>query len=150
VVSQGQFNRQQQSSLDARLRDWLMLDKFDLGPQPQTTGDPRIQGSLTSRLQTNGDSQVRDSMTFEITTRVVDIRPNGTLVLEGRDEVRHNEELWRRSLTGECRREDIQPNNSISARKLYNVRVDKQEQGHVRDSVKRGWLLRAMDGFKPF
>jgi flagellar L-ring protein precursor FlgH len=81
---------------------------------------------------------------------IVDIQPNGNLVLEGHQTIRNNEEEWRLSITGICRREAIQPDRTVTSDVIYDLRVDKEEVGQVRDGYSRGWLLKWYDKYKPF
>jgi flagellar L-ring protein precursor FlgH len=92
----------------------------------------------------------RDAMKFTIACEVVDVRPNGTLVIEGRRSVRNNEEVWDAALTGVVRPEDLLPNNTVRSENIAELRVYKRELGHVRDAYRRGWFLKWLDLFQPF
>ena len=76
--------------------------------------------------------------------------PNGTLVLEARRDIQNGDEHWIASLSGVCRREDIQPGNTILSKDIAELKIDKREAGHIPDAYKRGWLTRWMDAFNPF
>lgn len=147
--SEGEVNRRQQSSLDARLRNWLKLDGLGITPAPQSNGEPRARGSLDSTLRTQMQLDSSAGLQFRITARVVDIRPNGLLFIEARKRVRHNEEDTEEFLTGMVRPEDIKPDNTVLSERVAELDVIKLERGHVRDGSRRGWLLRSMDFFKP-
>ena len=82
--------------------------------------------------------------------KIVDIRPNGNLVIEGHQEIRNNEERWRISLTGVVRREAIQADRTVSSDSIAELKIDKEELGQVRDGYARGWLGRWYDRYKPF
>jgi flagellar L-ring protein precursor FlgH len=148
--SEGEINRIQQSSIDARLRDWVKLEGFGITAAPQTQGDPRARGSLDSTLRTNAELETASFIQFNITATVVDIRPNGNLVLEAHSTVKDNNETWEASLSGIVRREDIQPDNTVFSEKIAELSIHKRETGHINDAYRRGWALRAYDKFKPF
>jgi len=148
--SDGQINRITQSNIDMRLRDWVELQNFGIKAAPQTSGDPRARGSLDSQLRTNAQLDTSALMQFTITATVVDIRPNGNLVLEAHSQQQDNNEVWEQSLTGIARREDVLPNNTIFSEKIAELKVYKRETGHIRDSYRRGWMLKIYDDFKPF
>jgi len=148
--SEGEINRITQSSIDARLRDWVMLDGFNIKAAPQTSGDPRARGSLDSTLRTNAELETAAFIQFNITATVVDIRPNGNLVLEAHSTVQDNNEVWEASLSGIVRREDIAPDNTVFSEKIAELSIHKRETGHINDAYRRGWALRAYDKFKPF
>ena len=89
-------------------------------------------------------------MSFVISCHIVDKRPNGNLVLEGTWSVSDNEEKWEYSLSGECRPEDIGKGNTIVSDTIADLRIIRQEAGHVRDSYRRGWMLQWLDKWQPF
>jgi len=148
--TEGEVSRIQQSGIDARLRDWVELDGFNIKLAPQTAGDPRARASLDSTLRTTAEIETASFVQFNIQATVVDIRPNGNLVIEAHSKVRDNEEAWEASLSGIVRREDISPRNTIESEKVAELLVHKRETGHIKDAYKRGWALRLYDSFKPF
>jgi len=150
VVSEGEFDRRTQASLKMVLKDWILLRGWSAIPDPQSAGDPTINGTLDSRYRANADLDTRDSMQFRIACRVVDIRPNGNLILEGHRTIRNNNEVWEMSLSGEVKPEDVMPNNTVYSEDIAELRIHKREAGHVRDGYRRGWLLRLMDAYRPF
>ncbi len=150
-LSEGDAESRKTASLTATLSDWIKLDGGGaLKPAPQADGDPTISGSLNSQYRAEADVELRDSLSFRMAAKIVDIRPNGNLVIEGHQEIRNNEERWRISLTGVVRREAIQADRTVSSDAIYEFNVDKEELGQVRDGYSRGWLAKWYDRFKPF
>ena len=83
----GELRRRKNSLYDARLNDWIGLDGLRaIRPDPQSTGDPRVRGELRSNYRSLGELETSESLAFNLATEVVDIRPNGNLVLEGRSQ----------------------------------------------------------------
>lgn len=151
VTSEGEFQRRKNASYDAILKDWLLLDGLrSVKPAPQSDGDQRIQGSLNSLTRTQADLETSEAIKFDIAAKVVSILPNGTLVLEAHREIRNNNETWLASLSGVCRREDIQPGNVVLSKDIAELKIDKREVGAIRDSYRRGWFTRWLDRFNPF
>jgi flagellar L-ring protein precursor FlgH len=150
VISEGEVQRRKRAIIDARLQDWIRFDGLDLKPAPQADGDPRIRGSVNSELRNEMELETRDGMKFRISARVVDIQPNGNLVLEARRHIQNDNEVWEQKLSGIVHRDDVLPNRTVLSEKIYDLKIEKHEEGHVRDAYKRGWLLRIVDKFKPF
>ena len=113
-------------------------------------GDDSITGDLAQLYRADGEVATTELLTLDVTARIVDIRPNGTLVLEAHQEVRNNNEVWDFSLSGICRPEDILEGNMLLSKNIYDLRIYKRERGSVRDSYKRGWFTRWLDVFHPF
>jgi flagellar L-ring protein precursor FlgH len=149
-LSEGDAESRKTASIAGVLSDWLRLDGGALKPAPQSDGDPTIAGSLNSQFRAESDVELRDSLTFRMAVKIVDIRPNGNLVIEGHQEIRNNEERWRISLTGVVRREAIQADRTVSSDSIVELNIDKEEMGQVRDGYSRGWLGRWYDRYKPF
>jgi flagellar L-ring protein precursor FlgH len=149
-LSEGDAESRKTANFAAVLSDWLKIEGGSIKPATQADGDPTITASLNSQFRAEADVELRDSLTFRMAVKIVDIRPNGNLVIEGHQEIRNNEERWRISLTGVVRREAIQADRTVSSDSIAELRIDKEELGQVRDGYARGWLGRWYDRYKPF
>jgi flagellar L-ring protein precursor FlgH len=150
VTSQGEMDRKKKAYGDLILKNWVLLKGLAAIPDPQSLGSPHIRGEVDNKMRSEADLQTRDTMKFRISCRVVDIRPNGNLVIEGRRTVRNNLEVWEQSLTGEVRPKDVLPNNTVLSENVAELRIEKRESGHVRDGYRRGWMLQWLDKWQPF
>jgi flagellar L-ring protein precursor FlgH len=148
--SQGQVDRRKTGTYDFQLKNWIKLDGLSIKAAPQNGGQPTANATLDQEYQADTQLQTKDSLTFSIAAEIVDIRPNGNLVLEAHRHIRINEDVWEQSLTGIIRREDILPNNIVLSQNIAELTIDKREVGHVRDGYKRGWLTRFYDRFSIF
>jgi flagellar L-ring protein precursor FlgH len=150
MVSEGDAESRRNLSLNAVLADWLRFDGKDIYPASQNRGDPAISGTLQSQYRTNSEMELNDALTFRIAATVVDIRPNGNLVIEARRKIEINEETWMQSLTGVVRRQSIGPDRTVRSDEVSELSIRKQECGFVSDSYTRGWFSRWYDKWKPF
>jgi flagellar L-ring protein precursor FlgH len=151
MQSEGEIQRRKNASIDLRLRDWLRLVGIDtIKPDEFTDGEPRIRASNDQIFRTQGELETSKRLDFNIAAKVVDVRPNGTLVLEAHRQFLINNEMWEYSLTGICRGEDIGPDNVVLSRNISDLNIQKRESGHIRDSYKRGAISRLLDRFNPF
>lgn len=150
VISEGEMDRRKKADGKFSLEDWIVFDRLAVIPDPQSKGDPKITGKMENKYRAEGELETRESMRFRIACEIVDIRPNGTIVLEGRRSIQANAEQWELSLTGIARPEDILPNNTVLSEDLASLRIHKREAGHVRDGYRRGWFLRILDRYQPF
>jgi flagellar L-ring protein precursor FlgH len=156
MTSTGKIDRKKTGYSDWKLTNWIKFyPGVNLGENGGQSGQPpygtpEVRGDLDSKLNAQGNLQTQDSMTFTISCRVVDKRPNGNLVLEGTWSVSDNEEKWEYSLAGECRPEDVKPDNSVISDTITDLKVIRKESGSVRDSYRRGWALQWLDKWQPF
>jgi flagellar L-ring protein precursor FlgH len=149
-LSEGDAESRKTASLSAILADWVKIDSGSLKPATQSDGDPTVTGRLNSQYRAESDIELRDSLSFRMAAKIVDILPNGNLVIEGHQEIRTNEERWRISITGVVRREAIQADRTVSSDAIAELKIDKEELGQVRDGYARGWFGRWYDRYHPF
>jgi flagellar L-ring protein precursor FlgH len=150
MISEGDAEQRKTSNLTAVLSSWIRFDGKSIKNAPQNDGDPRVQGTYNSQSRAESDVELRDTLSFEIACEIIEIRPNGNLYIEGNQTIRNNEEQWRIFVSGEVRREAIQPDRTVSSRSIVNLNIDKEEVGAVRDGYARGWFSRWYDKYKPF
>ncbi len=132
------------------LKDWIKLNNFNLIPDPQAEGDPTIGGIVDNKFRAQANLENRSSFETHIQCTVTDVRPNGTLVIEGHDRVQIDEEEYDLSVSGIIQPEDVLPNKSIKSEKISEKRIILRSAGHGRDGVRRGFLQRLFDKFQPF
>jgi flagellar L-ring protein precursor FlgH len=149
VTSEGEMDRRKKADGTFVLKDWIGLDGLAIRPDPQSEGEPAIAGEMQSKYRAESELETRDSMKFRIACRVVDIRPNGNLVLEGRRSIQNNNDAWEMWLIGTVRPEDVLPNNTVLSEDVAELRIIKRESGHVRDGYRRGFFMRFLDYFSP-
>ncbi|MHB8969673.1 MAG: flagellar basal body L-ring protein FlgH [Pirellulaceae bacterium] len=151
MSSEGELRRRKGANYDATLKDWVIFDGLRwVKPSPQSNGPPRARGELKSQYRSLGELETAESMAFNLASEVVDIRPNGNLVLEGRSNARINDEVWTITLSGLCRPESIGPNNVVLSRDIIDLDIQKVETGSVAVGYQRGWFQKIFDLIQPF
>ncbi len=150
VLSEGDVETRKRASLNATLQDWILFRNGNLKPSPQSDGSPTVNGSLTEQYRAEADIESRDTMTFRMAAEIVDILPNGNLVIEGHKHIENNAETWVHSLTGIVKRESIQDDGTVKSDEILHLRIRKREAGQVRDGYRRGWAKKFYDRFFPF
>ena len=81
-----------------------------------------------------------DTFTGRITAEVVDVKPNGTLILQATETIKTDEEEQRVTLIGTCRVEDITADNSVLSNQLYDLTSVSSIKGAVKDTTHPGNL----------
>jgi len=151
MIAQGNTTSRKTVTLDAVLQDWIRLVGLDtIKPAPQSDGEPRARFNENEVYR--GDSTMRTSeqLTFNIAAKIMDIQPNGNIVLEARKTISATDNTFAASLSGICRAQDIGPDNVVLSRNIYDLNIKKEDQGHVRDGYSRGWLTKWYARLKPF
>ena len=145
-----EVDQRRKDTRSAALTDWILLDGFAAIPDPQTKGDPKVGSLIDNKYQAQANLQNKDFFETQMQCVVMDVRPNGTLVIEGHGRVQLDEEEWELSLSGIIHPDDILPNKTIKSEKIAEKRILRRSAGHGRDGLRRGWFLRFWDRYSPF
>lgn len=111
---------------------------------------PRIDVTGQNKFEGDGEFEREDRVTARITAEVVDIKPNGTIVLEARSVVSTDKETQTMLLTGICRHEDITAQNTVQSSQLFDLRLETRHEGDVNNASKKGFLTRILEGIVAF
>lgn len=111
---------------------------------------PNVVGDGTSDFAGDGDTSREGTLTGTITAKVVEVMPNGNLVLEARKEITMNREKEILILTGMARPDDITTDNIIASSKIADTRLFYLGEGVIDDKQGQGWLVQALDTVWPF
>jgi flagellar L-ring protein precursor FlgH len=97
--------------------------------------DPSKLVDLNSALENSGKGDVsrNEDIKLNIAAVVVQVLPNGNLVIQGRQEVRVNFEVRELYVAGVVRPEDIAPDNTIEHDKIAELRVAYGGRGQLTD-----------------
>lgn len=114
---------------------------FGLTP---TVGNLNLGVDIGADREFTGESEADQSnqLNGSISVTVVDIFPNGTLVVRGEKWITLNrgEEFIR--VSGLIRPGDVNPDNTVSSMKLANARIQYSGTGELADAQDMGWLTR--------
>lgn len=128
-----------------------LVMKFTGGASSRSfNGD--MTGSSTSQRQFDGKSDYKSDRTFtdRMTVVVVDVMPNGNLVIEGyRKRLVAREERMLR-VTGIVRPADISPFNVVQSQYVGNFQIAYTGKGAESSYINNGWFGRVMNAIWPY
>lgn len=145
----GKTDLSKEMSIDARLQDYLRLDLSELSLAARPS-DLALRAEASREFQGDGTVDRKDSFVARITAEVLDVKPNGTLVLQARKRIASDEEEQLFVLTGTCRTLDITADNTVLSTQLHDLNLEKQTSGAVHDATRRGFISRMIDRINPF
>lgn len=109
-----------------------------------------INSGSTSSLEGQGSVNRSEAVSLTIAAVVAGVLPNGNLVIQGRQEVRINQELRELTISGIVRPEDITASNTIRHTQIAEARVSYGGRGAV-SRVQRVPAAQALvEQFSPF
>jgi flagellar L-ring protein precursor FlgH len=107
-------------------------------------------GAFSSNFKGDGTTTQNDSMTAYMTATVIDVLPNGNLLIRGSRWTKVNDELQQIVLEGVVRPVDISRNNTVLSQNVAEAKIFLLGKGPVAQNQKPGWLLQMLDFFSPF
>lgn len=109
-----------------------------------------VSGKGSSSFEGTGSTSRATTLETNLTARVIDVLPNGYLVVEGMREIHVNNENQSVYLTGVVRPDDIGSNNIVRSSAIAQMSVRLQGKGIVSQPIKPGWLYKILNGILPF
>ncbi len=147
--SKSSLDTEKDSSFDAELSQFpnlAELIKLQLIPSRFDNGTPRVGLSLSNEFEGEGNFKRRDTFTTRLTAEIIDVKPNGLLVVEARKFIRTNKETVNVVLSGTARTRDIAADNTILSTNLHNLRLVKDHDGELRKATKKGVITQVFEG----
>jgi flagellar L-ring protein precursor FlgH len=96
-----------------------------------------------------GMTKVYDAKGDAVAVTVVDVLPNGNLVVEGAKIIRAGQESQYAYMRGIVRPIDIASDNTILSTKIADAQVEFIPEGELTEAQKKGWLVRMWDKIRP-
>ena len=129
-------NNRETSTLTKSTTLDYQLTNFDLKPNLFNTLPGLAAGSQDDFT---GTANYRKNGTFEarITAIVMDVLPNGNMVVKGRREIRIDKETKLIEFSGIIRSYDVQPNNTIASELVAEAQISYQGQGSLTNATNR-------------
>lgn len=116
----------------------------------RTTDRPELRMNFNKEFSGDGEFRRRDDLSARITAEVIDVLPNGNLILEARTHIKTDREESVMKVTGVCRQEDITAVNTVLSNQLHNLTIEKVHKGDLRDATDRGIIARVLDAVFAF
>jgi len=91
-----------------------------------------------------GDTDNTSTLTGEITASVINVLPNGHLVVAGEKGISVNGGTSTLRFSGIVNPKDIKSGNTVASGDVLNARIELGGEGDVQDAASRNWLQRAL------
>jgi len=113
-------------------------------------------GKLGIGAKTNNDftgkgaTQAANTFSGSITATVIEVQPNGHLVVAGEKQIGVNQNVDVLRFSGTVDPLLLQPGSVIGSNQVANVRVESRGRGAQGEAQTVGWLSRFFLSFQPF
>ncbi len=123
-----------------------LIKLLELVWQPTSAGRlPSIDLESDIELKSKGTYQRQDRITDRITAKVLEVKPNGTMVVEARRSFTSDAESTTVTLSGVCRSEDVSEANTIQSNQLFDLVLNVQNSGEIRRATRKGLIPRVIE-----
>jgi flagellar L-ring protein precursor FlgH len=111
-----------------------------------------IDSTIDSKSSSKGEGAITRSESIELLVAavVMDVLPNGNLVITGTQEVRVNFEIRVLTVQGIVRPRDISTENMVSYEKIAEARISYGGRGRITDVQQPAWGQQFLDLITPF
>jgi len=109
-----------------------------------------ISANMTNEFKGEASSDRSGMITDSIGARVMEVLPNGNLVIFGKREMQVNHETQVIMVSGVVRPVDITTDNRVKSTYMADSRIEYSGRGVLAEKQKPGWGTRVLDHVWPF
>ncbi len=92
----------------------------------------------------SGDTEASGSLSGQMAVSVINVLPNGHLVVAGERSIAMNGGLQTLRFSGVVNPQDIRTGNQVASADVVNARMEIAGKGEVSDAARRSWLQRVL------
>ena len=107
-------------------------------------------GSSDNKFSGTGSTAADNTFTGTITTTVLEVLPNGHLLVSGEKQIGIGSQVDVLRFSGQIDPYTIQPGNTVASTQVANVRIEQMGRGQEMDAQQIGWLGKFFLSVSPF
>ena len=111
---------------------------------------PALKLGAQQNFEGGGAISNAERVTARIAVRVVDVLPNGNLVIEGTRQIAFSGETQDAILRGVVRKEDVAANNTVFSYNIADATIRYISKGTISDNQRKGWFTKVWEKITPF
>lgn len=124
------------------------MQNFGNGLGGWMNGINMLGGKINNKGTGAADQQA--SLSGSVAVSVVEVMPNGNLVLRGEKQLALTEGSEVIQVAGIIRPDDVAPNNTVQSRRLANAQIAYRGTGDLANATRAGWGTSALMKIWPF
>jgi len=111
----------------------------------RTDNLPRLDIAFGKEFQGDGAYERSDDVVARLNAEVIEVLPNGNLVLEARTEIQNDEERSVMTVTGTCSPSDVSGANTVLSSQIHDLKVAKINSGELKKTNEKGLVAKFFD-----
>ncbi|GIK86627.1 MAG: flagellar basal body L-ring protein FlgH [Burkholderiales bacterium] len=137
-----------QSAADRKGGMSFVVPEIQLGTRSYPGG--KIQADSKNAFEGSGDSAANNLFTGTIAVTVIDVLPNGNLLVAGEKQIGINQGSEFVRLSGVVNPRFILAGNIVSSTTIADARLEYRGTGYIDEAQTMGWLSRVFMSVMPF
>lgn len=114
------------------------------------TDKTKVGAGTENTFSGKGGTESANTFTGSITATVIEVLPNGHLVVAGEKQIGVNDNVDVLRFSGTVDPRTLQPGSVVNSTQVANVRVQSRGRGAQSEVQAMGWLGRAFNAVSPF
>lgn len=145
--SEQTFESEKTFDVNARLN--TIIDPMELLQMRLRTGDTRnltfADMGFEREYSGEGVSERSDRIQDRIKAEIIDVKPNGVIVLEAKRTRIVNGETQLFVLSGSCHSDDVTAEGVVQSSLLANLMLVIENEGDIDRAARKGWITKTLD-----
>ncbi|MFG0328740.1 MAG: flagellar basal body L-ring protein FlgH [Phycisphaerales bacterium] len=154
VRSKQSLETEKSLEIDAEIRDFPQFTLNDIldGVLKASENANPPAADIDGEKSFEGDGQIQrnDDFSARVKAQVIEVLPNGNLVVEARTRLIVDSEESTILLSGVCDPKDITPAGSLLSSQLFDLQVIKLHEGELKKATQKGVVSRVLEGIFAF
>ena len=114
-------------------------------------GNPvEVDVASHNKFKGEGTYDRSDRFTAKVSATIIDVKPNGVLVVEARKTRTTDDETQTMVLSGTCRQEDVTSSNTVLSSQIADLTLVQKNEGDVKDTASKGFIPRILEAIFNF
>lgn len=101
--------------------------------------------SQSDSFQANGNLSNTNSVTGRVTVQVVEVKPNGNMVVSGTQSIVQNKDEHKITITGVVRRDDVTLSNTVLSNQVADAKLTFDGKGPLNAKQRQGILTQILN-----
>lgn len=111
---------------------------------------PAMNYASDTEFAGGGSINNNETITAQVSVKVVDVLPNGNMIIEGTLRTAFSGEKQDAVVRGTVRPDDVQANNTIYSYNVADATIQFISKGTITDAQRKGWWTKIWDKLSPF
>ena len=111
---------------------------------------PALKYNTDTEFAGGGQIGNQETINAQMAVRVIDVLPNGNMIIEGTLRTAFSGEKQDAVVRGTVRPDDIAANNTLLSYNIADATIQFISKGTISDNQNKGWFTRIWDKLSPF